>query len=360
MKLRGVPGSDRERTVIERQVKHLMTLVDDLLDVSRIARGMVQLKRERLDLADVVARAIEMTSPAIDDRRHTLTVEVPRGLVVEADASRLAQVLANLLTNAAKYTDPGGQIRIAAQPAGAFVHAKITDNGRGIDPDMLPRIFDLFSQEGQELDRSQGGLGLGLAIVKNLVEAHGGRVRAQSGGKGLGAEFTLELPLAELHSEDARARPVATSPADSGGRGRRILIVDDNIDAAELLGEALRALGHTTRIVFDGPSAIEAAPQFRPEVALVDLGLPVMDGFEVARVLRSLPQTANILLIAVTGYGQESDRRRTREAGFEEHLVKPIDLEQLESRLRRRGSDSAAPGALPELDGAAARGGMRP
>jgi CheY-like chemotaxis protein len=277
-----------------------------------------------------------MTSPVIDDRRHTLTLDVPRGLVVEADASRLAQVVANLLTNAAKYTDPGGQIRIVAQPAGTFVRATITDNGRGIDPEMLPRIFDLFSQEGQELDRSQGGLGLGLAIVKNLLEAHGGSVQAHSEGKGRGAVFSLEVPLAELHSPDREPSAPAASAAESSKLGLRILIIDDNIDAAELLGETLRTLGHTTHIAFDGPSAIQAAPAFRPQVALIDLGLPVMDGFDVARALRSLPETANIPLIAVTGYGQESDRRRTREAGFEEHLVKPIDVEQLESWLHRR------------------------
>jgi len=288
-----------------------------------------------------------MTSPAIDDRRHTLTVQVPRGLIVQADASRLAQVLANLLTNAAKYTDPGGQIRIAAQPAGTFLRATITDNGRGIAPNMLPRIFDLFSQEGQELDRSQGGLGLGLAIVRNLVEAHGGRVYAHSEGKGQGAELSLELPLAELHSEGPQPEPVPSWPAEPRGLGLRILIVDDNGDAAELLGEYLRARGHTTQIVFDGPSAIEVAQKFRPEVALVDLGLPVMDGFEVARVLRSLPQTANVSLIAVTGYGQASDRGRTSEAGFEEHLVKPIDLEQLENCLRGRAALSGVPAAVP-------------
>jgi signal transduction histidine kinase len=340
MQLRGVAGADRERTVIERQVKHLMTLVDDLLDVSRIARGKVQLKREAVDFADVTARAIEMVSPAIDDRGHVLTVNVPRGLVVHGDAARLAQVLANLLTNAAKYTDPRGHLRISAQAEGSFLCVKVSDNGRGIDPDTLPRVFELFSQELQEIDRSRGGLGLGLAIVKSLVEAHGGRVQASSEGKGRGAEFSVYLPLAELRTGDGPFAS-AEAPLRVAKHGQRILVVDDNTDAAELLGASLCTLGHTAHVVFDGPSALEAAAQFRPEVVLLDLGLPVMDGFEVARLLRSAPQSENIVLVAVTGYGQESDQRRTREAGFDEHLVKPIDLAQLDLWLQRRHESAA-------------------
>jgi signal transduction histidine kinase/CheY-like chemotaxis protein len=335
MQLRGVAGADRERTIIERQVKHLMTLVDDLLDVSRIARGKVHLERERLDFADVTARAIEMVSPAIDDRGHVLTVHVPRGLVVDGDAARLAQVLANLLTNAAKYTDPRGQIRISARAEGSFLHVEVSDDGRGIDPDILPRVFDLFSQEQQEIDRSRGGLGLGLAIVKNLVEAHGGHVHASSQGKGRGAEFSVYLPLAELRTDDG---PIASAeaPLRAARHGQRILVVDDNVDAAELLGAALRALGHTAHVVFDGPCALEAAAQLQPDVVLLDLGLPVMDGFEVARRLRASPRFESVALVAVTGYGQENDRLRTRQAGFDEHLVKPIDLAQLDLWLQRR------------------------
>jgi signal transduction histidine kinase len=335
MRLRGVSGADRERNVIERQVKHLMTLVDDLLDVSRIARGKVQLKRERLDFADVVARAIEMTSPAIDDRRHVLEVDVPRGLIVDADAARLAQVLANLLTNAAKYTDPGGRIRISAEAVDGQLRVRIVDNGRGIDPAILPSVFELFSQERQEIDRSQGGLGLGLAIVKSLVEAHQGSVRAYSEGKGKGAQLTVEIPLARVSGDGALA-VADDAEKDQVRPGLRILIVDDNTDAAELLGESLRELGHTARIAYDGPGALEVARRFLPEVALVDLGLPVMDGFEVARALKSMSETQNVILAAVTGYGQQHDRERTREAGFEEHLVKPVDLDRLENWLRER------------------------
>jgi signal transduction histidine kinase len=346
MELRGVKGADRERTVIQRQVKHLMTLVDDLLDVSRIARGKVQLKRERSDLADVAARAIEMVSPAVDDRRHTLTVDVPRGLIVHADTARLAQVLANLLSNSAKYTDPRGHIRISAQAQGAFACVKVSDNGRGIDPLMLPRVFELFSQERQEIDRSQGGLGLGLAIVKSLIEAHGGSVQAYSEGKGLGAEFVVQIPLAEQRAEEVTPLPAKVQVA-AGAGGLRILIVDDNADAAELLGEWLCTLGYTTRIAFDGPRAIELAAQFQPQVALLDLGLPVMDGFEVGRVLKEMRGLGDIALIAVTGYGQELDRQRTRAAGFEEHLVKPIDLEWLRDWLLERRPPAAAVKGIP-------------
>jgi signal transduction histidine kinase/response regulator RpfG family c-di-GMP phosphodiesterase len=340
MQLRGVVGADRERTVIERQVKHLMTLVDDLLDVSRIARGKVQLERKRLDFADVTARAIEMVSPAIDERGHVLTVQVPRGLVVEGDAARLAQVLANLLTNAAKYTDPRGHLRISAQAEGSMVRATVSDNGCGIDPGILPRVFELFSQEPQEIDRSRGGLGLGLAIVKSLVEAHDGRVHAKSEGKGRGAEFSVYLPLADLLTDEVPVM-AAEAPLRVAKHGQRILVVDDNIDAAELLAASLCALGHTAHVVFDGPSALKEAARFQPEVVLLDLGLPVMDGFEVARILRSSSQAEKIALVAVTGYGQENDRQRTREAGFDEHLVKPIDLGQLDLWLQRR-RDSAA------------------
>jgi CheY-like chemotaxis protein len=336
MQLRGVAGADRERTVIERQVKHLMMLVDDLLDVSRIARGKVQLEMEDLDFADVVARAIEMVSPAIDDRAHSLTVDVPRGLMVRGDAARLAQVLANLLTNAAKYTDPHGALRLSARAAGQLLSVKMADNGRGIDPEVLPRVFDLFSQERQEMDRSQGGLGLGLAIVKNLVESHGGYVQAYSEGKGRGAEFTVFLPLAEQRAHEPLPRVLPAPRAARRGAGLNVLVVDDNADAAELLGDSLRAMGHVTRVAFDGPGALALASQFNPDVVLLDLGLPVMDGFEVARHLKSLPRAEVMAIIAVTGYGQANDRQRTCDAGFDDHLIKPIDIEKLDAWLCRR------------------------
>jgi signal transduction histidine kinase len=339
MRLRNVHGADRERTVIERQVKHVVALVDDLLDVSRITRGKVQLKRETVDLADVVAKAIEMTSPAIEERRHVLKVDVPRGLTVQGDPGRLAQVVANLLTNAAKYTDAGGTIVVTGSGGESGTAISVKDTGRGIAPEMVPRLFTLFSQERQEIDRSEGGLGLGLAIVRNLVQAHGGTVEARSDGKGCGAEFIVRLPgsaPAAADTERSAALPGAARVAE--GPGLRVLVVDDNHDAAELLADSLRALGHTARAAFDGPTAIEAAREFQPQVALLDLGLPVMDGFEVAQRLKTLPGLGDLHLVAITGYGQDVDRQRAREAGFDEHLVKPVDLEVLHSWLRRSGS----------------------
>jgi signal transduction histidine kinase len=332
LRLRGVTGAEREHQVIERQVQHLVSLVDDLLDVSRIARGKVQIKHDRLDLADVVAKAIEMTSPAIEAGRHRLTVQVPRGLVVEGDAARLAQVVANLLVNSANYSDPGGTMTIEAERRNDRAIVRVADRGHGISAEMLPHVFDLFSQERQELDRSAGGLGLGLAIVRSLVQAHGGTVTADSRGKGQGAVFTVTLPLsggADAPVERAQNRaamPVATP-------GLRILVVDDNPDAAEMLVTALESLGHTARRAFDGPTALDIASHFRPEVALLDLGLPVMDGYELAHRLAA-SGAADLELVAVTGYGQDVDRERTRTAGFADHLVKPVDLDQLETWLR--------------------------
>ena len=265
MRLRNESAAERERTIIERQVNHMVSLVDDLLDVSRITRGKVQLKRERIDLADIVAKAIEMTSPAIESRRHILTVDVPRGLVVDGDAARLAQVTANLLTNAAKYTDPGGQIAVSGSSENAQAVLSVTDSGRGIAPDMLPRIFDLFAQERQEIDRSDGGLGLGLAIVKNLMRAHGGTVDAHSDGKSRGARFTIRIPLAARAAEE----PGTAIAAGAGscfrrGPGLRILVVDDNPDAARLLSDSLQALGHRAIVAFDGPSALETCRRVSP------------------------------------------------------------------------------------------------
>ena len=336
MRLRNESGAQRERTVIERQVNHMVSLVDDLLDVSRITRGKVQLRRERIDLADIVAKAIEMTSPAIESRRHTLTVDVPRGLIVDGDAARLAQVTANLLTNAAKYTDPGGQIAVSGSSKDSQAVLTVIDTGRGIAPDMLPRIFDLFAQERQEIDRSDGGLGLGLAIVKSLMRAHGGTVDAHSEGKNRGARFSIRMPLAARAPEApgiaSAAAPPQVSPAVPG---LRILVVDDNADAARLLSDSLQALGHCADVAFDGPSALETAPAFHPDVVLLDLGLPVMDGFEVAQRLKALPGWRGLEIVAITGYGQDIDRRRTRESGFDEHMVKPVRLDALEAWLRR-------------------------
>ena len=330
MRLRGLDGAEHERAVIERQVRHMVSLVDDLLDVSRIARGRVQLKRQRLDMADIVARAIEMTSPAIEERRHVLDVAVPRGLVVNGDPARLAQVVANLLTNAAKYTDPGGRIDVEGREDGHAIEVRVRDTGTGIEPVMLPRIFELFSQERQAVDRSQGGLGLGLAIVRNLVEAHGGRVQASSAGRGRGAEFVVRLPRAAAGAASAPADPLTHPVAP---RGLRLLVVDDNADAAEMLAESLRELGHVATVALDGPQALDVARRLQPDVVLLDLGLPVMDGFEVAERLAAEPRLAHTRVVAITGYGQAPDRQRTSAAGFAGHLVKPIDLSELQTWL---------------------------
>lgn len=334
LKLRGVEAAERERAVIERQMRHVVTLVDDLLDVSRITRGKVQVRRTFVQLADVVAKAIEMASPLLEQQRHELRVEVPRvGLGVLGDPNRLAQVVANLLTNAAKYTEPGGLVHVSADRIDRAVVLRVRDTGVGIAPDMLPRVFDLFVQEGQSLARSRGGLGLGLTIVRSLVALHGGTVNAHSDGDGQGSTFTIRLPHVpapggrgvEEHAPEGRLDLPAVLP--------RVLVVDDNVDAAALLADMLAGVGCTTRAVYDGPTALEAAVAFEPDVALLDIGLPVMDGYELARRLAAHPQLTGVRLVAVTGYGQPEDRERTREAGFHAHLVKPVDFVQLRDTI---------------------------
>ena len=340
MALRGPhDGLAHERTVIERQLKHVVRLVDDLLDVSRITRGKVELRKQRVELAEIVADAIEQASPLLEQGRHVLETDVPRaGLLVCADRQRLAQVISNLLTNAAKYTEPGGHISVRGAREGDRVVVRVRDSGIGIAPDMLPRIFDLFVQQPQAIDRSRGGLGLGLTIVKNLVAMHDGEVAAHSDGPGQGSELVVSLP-AEPTRDGATAD--APAPADEPARAgeaapARVLIVDDNEDAADLLSLVLEARGYQTRVAPDGPSALRVAVEFRPTTALLDIGLPVMDGFELARRLRAMPELAPLRLIAVTGYGQETDRQRSRDAGFDHHLVKPIDVKTVVDLLQIR------------------------
>ena len=334
MKLRGDTTSERERTVIERQVTHLTRLVDDLLDVSRIARGKVKLAMEGVAMADVVSRAIEIASPLLEQGAQTLSVDVPAsGLTVFGDPARLAQVVSNLLTNASKYTPSNGRIDISAALEGTDVVLRVRDTGMGIPADVLPRIFDLFVQGRQSIDRSPGGLGLGLAIVQSLVERHGGQVAVHSDGPGLGSEFTVRLPA--ITTPEPAAGGAQPHPAE-GGHGRRaaVLVVDDNQDAATLLAEALRLLGHEVHVAHDGLDAIDVAAERTFDVAFLDIGLPVMDGYELAARLRALPSSSATRLIAVTGYGQQSDRERSAAAGFDEHLVKPIDLAVVERLLR--------------------------
>ncbi len=323
--------SERARGVIGRQVTHLVRMVDDLLDVSRITGEKVQLQRARVELAQVVARAVELSSPIVDQRQHHLAVDVAsEGLAVIGDATRLAQVVANLLNNSAKYTPLGGRIELAVWREGDRIVLTVRDDGTGIEAAMLSTVFELFAQERQSLDRSQGGLGLGLTIVRSLVGMHGGTVTAASDGRGRGSLFTVTLPAAPPLSTDAAVVPPAVA-RPPGEPLRRILVVDDNLDAAELMGEVLRARGHDVCVAHDGPTALALAAEFHPDIALLDIGLPVMDGYELARRLRG--QLGAVKLIALTGYGQAADRARAKDAGFDLHMVKPVQMDALRAAL---------------------------
>ena len=335
MRLRGDSTTTRERQVIERQVSHLTRLEDDLLAVSRIARGKVDLKAEIVELAEIVARAVETASPLLEERLHTLNVDVSRaGLRVVGDPARLTQIFSNLLTNAAKYTPPGGRIDVSAAVESDDVVVSVRDTGVGIGPDILPLIFDAFAQGPQLLDRAQGGLGLGLSIVRSLVERHGGEVSVRSDGPGKGSEFVVRLPLSPWQADTAT---VARLPMVSAPRvtGRRILIVDDNQDAADMLALALTMHGFEVQTAHEGLSALRVAAAFQPELAVLDIGLPVMDGYELAARLRRMPGLDRLPLIAVTGYGQPSDRDRAVAAGFDHHLVKPVEVDVLAQIARR-------------------------
>jgi CheY-like chemotaxis protein len=329
MRLRGAGVLERERALVERQVNHLMRLVDDLLDVSRAARGSLRLERIPVELATVVSDAIEAAGPLVEERKQTLTVSVPRGgLVVDADHGRLAQVVTNLLNNAAKYTPPAGHLTVTARADGGEVVLEVADDGAGIEPDLLPRVFDAFTQGRQGLDRKQGGLGLGLAIARQLIVGHGGTIEARSAGPGRGTVMVVRLPCSrEPSPRDASSRAVAS--ASRRRVMRRVLIVDDNPDAAEILAEALEESGHEVRTVGDGPSALQLVETFVPDVAFLDIGLPAMDGYELASHLRRVPSLANKPLVAITGYAQDDDRQRALASGFDEHLAKPLDLDRV-------------------------------
>ncbi len=333
MQLRGT-GDEREHKMIERQVRHLNRLIDDLLDVSRITRGKVQLKKEPLELSAVLAKAIEMASPLFEQRSHALSIDVPReGLVVDGDPVRLAQVFANLLVNAAKYTEPGGKIALTARREKNRLSVSVKDNGIGIAPEVLPKVFDLFVQAERALDRSQGGLGIGLALARNLVDLHGGTIAAHSEGPGKGSEFVARLPLSPTRATPADASAAGTPAPARDRSGLRILLVDDNLDAVDVLAEALRTFGHEVVVAHDGPEALTLARDFRPNTALLDIGLPVMDGYELAAALRKAQGSEPLRLIALTGYGQDADKARSHGAGFDVHLVKPIDLDAVEALL---------------------------
>jgi signal transduction histidine kinase/DNA-binding response OmpR family regulator len=335
-------GGDRDtdaraREMVERQIRHMTRLIDDLLDVSRITRGKIQLRKEDVDLAAVVARAVDSARPLVEQSGHRLEVAVgPEPLWLHADPTRVEQVLANLLNNAAKYTEPGGRIWLAAGREGGEAVVRVRDTGIGIPPDLLPRVFELFMQAHSAMDRSQGGLGIGLTLVHRLVQLHGGSVGVHSEGPGRGSEFVVRLPLTSRPaSEEAGSPPETAPPAPPARRARRVLVVDDNRDAAQSLSMMLELDGHEVRTAHDGPVALEAVRDYEPEVVLLDIGLPGMSGYEVARRLCAGSDAGRPVLVAMTGYGQEEDRRRTREAGFHHHLIKPVDPQVIRQLLAR-------------------------
>lgn len=327
MKMRGAEGGEREREIIERQARALVRLVDDLLDVSRITRGRIDLDEDTVDVADVIAKGIEQASPLVESRDHTLVVDAPRGMLVDGDAMRLAQVIANLVTNAAKYTAPGGRIDVRARRDGEQIVIGVSDTGIGIAPEMLSNVFEVFVQAPQAIDRAQGGLGLGLTIVRRLVELHGGTVAAHSDGHGKGSEFVVRLPVSQ--GRRAKTARVDAAPLRAGGDGLSVLVVDDNADVLEMMVQVLEVLGHRPHPAADGAAALELAPRVSPALALIDIGLPGIDGYELARRLRDIPGLGPLRIVAVTGYGQLSDRERTKEAGFDAHLVKPVGIDAL-------------------------------
>lgn len=326
------PSADPVCEMMERQVNHMVRLVDDLMEVSRISRGKIELRRDQIELAAVIRSAVETSKPLIESAGHQLSVSLPKEPVfLDGDLVRLSQVFANLLNNAAKYTDGGGQIAIAARTEGSQVVVSVRDNGIGIAPEMLPRVFEMFTQIDRAAGRAQGGLGIGLSLVRALLEMHGGAIDARSNGPGQGSEFIVRLPLVTVsqHVDLALTErgPLAAVPA------RRVLVVDDNRDAADSLGMLLRCLGAHVQTVYDGRAALEMIEVFRPAVVFLDIGMPGMDGHEVARRIQQTTGAANITLIALTGLGQEEDRRRTRAAGFDHHLIKPTDLNALQALL---------------------------
>jgi PAS domain S-box-containing protein len=327
------------REMVERQVKNLARLVDDLLDVSRINQGSIRLRKEVVDLGTILERAADTTRPLIESRAHELTVSLPREPVrLEADPTRLEQVLANLLNNAAKYTMPGGQISLSAAREGKEAVIRVRDNGIGVPPDVLGRVFEPFVQSDGSLARTEGGLGIGLTLVRSLVEMHGGRVEANSPGLGQGSEFVVRLPVRVPQTAEASAPVEAAAPRPLA-RPVRVLVVEDNLDAAESLATLLRVWGHDVQVVHDGLQALDAARESRPEVVLLDIGLPGLDGYQVARRLREDVGLDTSLLVAMTGYGQPEDRRRSRDAGIHHHFVKPVEPMVLRNLL----ADVAAP-----------------
>jgi PAS domain S-box-containing protein len=328
-----IPALQSAIEMIDRQVHQMTRLVDDLLDMSRITRGKIELRKERVELAAIVKGAVEASRPLIDQRGHELTINIPpQPIHLEADLTRLSQVLMNLVNNAAKFIDGAGRISVTAERENGSVLIRVTDTGIGIPAGMLSRIFDMFTQVDRSLERSEGGLGLGLTLVHRLVEMHGGTVEARSEGPGKGSEFVVRLPVAaEIQDEGLRGEAgdgeTVVTPA-----ARRILIVDDNLDAADSLGMLLGLLGHEIHTAHDGMEAVEAVAGFKPDIVLLDIGLPKLNGYEAARRIRE-QHGGGLVLVALTGWGQEEDRRRSKEAGFDHHMTKPVDFADLQKVL---------------------------
>ncbi len=336
MRLKGdSPASvARVREMMERQVGNMVHLIDDLLDIARISGGKLELKRERADLRTVLSSAVETSLPLVESGRHELTVDLPESPVpVDADVTRIAQVVSNLLNNAAKYTPAGGRIALALRVEQEQAVISVRDNGIGIPQDQLSSVFEMFSQVGQHTERSQGGLGIGLSLVRRLVNMHGGEVGAESRGANAGSVFTVRLPLAS--GVQAAGGAAATDHEDAGARGAHILVVDDNVDAAVTLSMILDACGYATQVAHDGARAIELAASFRPQVAFLDIGMPGMDGYQTARAMRQVAGLENVILVALTGWGADSDRQKSSEAGFDHHLTKPVQLDVVQDLLAR-------------------------
>ena len=326
------PVGERVGDMMDRQVNHMVRLVDDLLEVSRITSGKIALRKERVDLAAILQNSMETSRPLIEAVDHHLTLAFPpEPLIVDGDPVRLAQVFANLLNNSAKYTDAGGEIGITVRRDGGWAVISVKDTGAGIPREMLPSVFELFTQIDRHADRAQGGLGIGLTLVKSLVEMHGGTVQANSAGLGQGSEFVVRLPLVS----DKRPAELSGTPEISTSllKPRRVLVVDDNRDAAESMGILLKLLGADVHVAYSGAEALEALPAYRPDDVILDIGMPGMDGYEVARRIRQQPEFQKVTLIALTGWGQDKDRRQSQTAGFDYHLIKPADVDALQALL---------------------------
>ena len=346
LRLKGLAAELQWSTeLIDRQVQAMSRLIDDLMDVSRINQGRIELRRLRVDLASILSDAVETSRPLIDEYGHELYVTMPeQKLMLDADPTRLAQAFMNLLNNAAKYMDRGGHIEVHARREGDEVLVTVADSGIGISPERLDSVFEMFSQVETALERSRGGLGIGLSLTQRLVEMHGGSVKARSAGLGRGSEFLVRLPLAAVLADEPIRGPGRNEPEASAeaGTGLRVLVADDNKDAAETLSMLLEIMGHTVRQVPDGEAAVRVAAEFNPQAVLLDIGMPKLNGYEACRQIRALPGGSAMTLVAVTGWGQADDRRRSQEAGFDQHLVKPVDPSALVELIAALASENPA------------------